>query len=140
MLQVLWRIRGRGLSAGRSHSVLVCKECRVESGLALNLEGKDWPSKKALVRFARKNWGAITSFTEVRGANRIELTVGFGVVGERSSECDTNSNQMSPVASASAVVPQQALGCYNGDVIGTSSGSVHILIWLNLKSSTVTLI
>jgi hypothetical protein len=118
----LWRIRGTGLSAGSSHKVLVCNECRVESGLALKLEGKDWPNKKALVRFAKKSLGAITSFTEVRGANRIEMIVGYGLVGERSAECDTSSNQMSPVASASAVVPQQALGCYNEDLIGTSSG------------------
>jgi len=122
----LWRITGRGMSSGISHSVTVCKECRVESGLSLNLEGKDWPSKKALVRYAKKNKGAITSFTEVRGANKIELTVGFGVLGERSSECDTNSNQMSPVASASAVVPQEALGCFNGDLIGTSAGFVAL--------------
>ncbi|XP_059485084.1 uncharacterized protein LOC132202282 isoform X2 [Neocloeon triangulifer] len=124
---VLWRISGQGLPSGRSHSVVVCKECRVESGISLQVEGKDWQSKKALVRYTKKNWGAITSFTEVRGANKLELMIGFGVPGERSSECDTNSNQMSPVASATAIVPQQALGCFNGDLVGTSYGDVYVV-------------
>ncbi|CAB3379418.1 Hypothetical predicted protein [Cloeon dipterum] len=122
---VLWRIRGQGLSGGPPITVVVSKGSGAESSLNLRMAYREWQNKKALVRFAKKSWGAITSFTEMRGANRIELIVGFGV-REQSSECDTNSTKMSPVASASAILRQQAEGCFNAALAGSNECDVYV--------------
>ncbi|KAF4527413.1 hypothetical protein B566_EDAN016249 [Ephemera danica] len=125
---VTWRITANGISHLVKHTLTVCEECRVDTDLkSITVTKRDWLSKRALLRHANKTWHALTSFTEVHGANRVELKVGYGVAGEESGDCNTSSRQQSPVASASLTQPQPSQGCLNKDSIGHNPRDVYVV-------------
>jgi hypothetical protein len=94
----------------------------VEGNFKFNLSHKIWPNKKALQRFVKREYPVLASYTEVKGANHMELKVGSVLSliqnSGRGIECNIDSLTESRVLTAYSTVQIKTEGCFHEDYIG----------------------
>jgi len=94
----------------------------VEGNFNFNVSHKIWPNKKALQRYVRREFPRFASYTEVNGANHMELKVGLVMSSGQTlgfeTECNINSLTESRVLTAYSTVQIKTEGCFNEDYIG----------------------
>lgn len=94
----------------------------VEGNLKFNFSHKRWPNKKALQRYVRREYPLLASYTEVKGANQLELKVGsvlsFSENRSLGTECNIDSLTESRVLTAYSTVQLKTEGCFHEDYIG----------------------
>jgi hypothetical protein len=94
----------------------------VEGNFNFNFSHKMWPNKKALQRYVRREYRALASYTEVKGANHMELKVGSILSLIHSPgpgiECNIDSLTESRVLTAYSTVQLKTEGCFHEDYIG----------------------
>lgn len=94
----------------------------VEGNFNFNFSHKIWPNKKALQRFVKREYSALASYTEVKGANHMELKVGSvsSLIQNPGlgTECNVDSLTESRVLTAYSTVQLKTEGCFHEDYIG----------------------
>jgi len=94
----------------------------VEGNFNFNFSHKIWPNKKALQRYVRREFPRLASYTEVKGANHMELKVGSIMSSGQNlgfgTECNIDSLTESRVLTAYSTVQIKTEGCFNEDYIG----------------------
>lgn len=94
----------------------------VEGNFRFNFLHKRWPNKKALQRYVRREYPLLASYTEVKGANHLDLKVGsalsFSQNPSHETECNIDSLTESRVLTAYSTVQLKTEGCFHEDYIG----------------------
>ncbi|KDR22251.1 hypothetical protein L798_02356 [Zootermopsis nevadensis] len=102
--------------------IVVSEGSTVEGNFNFNFSHKIWPNKKALQRFVKREYSALASYTEVKGANHMELKVGSvsSLIQNPGlgTECNVDSLTESRVLTAYSTVQLKTEGCFHEDYIG----------------------
>ncbi|XP_069676471.1 transforming growth factor beta receptor type 3-like [Periplaneta americana] len=111
--------------------ILVSEGSSVKGNFKFNLSHKMWPNKKALQRFVKREYPMLASYTEVKGANHMELRVGSILNLSQNpglgDECNINDLRESNVLTASSTVQLKTEGCFHEDYIGDNQVDVYVV-------------
>ncbi|XP_049763304.1 uncharacterized protein LOC126091983 [Schistocerca cancellata] len=121
---VNWKITTRLPNGVTVPHVMVSNGSTLESHTELNTSQHWWRNRRALQRYLHHQFKDLASYTEVQGANRIELTVGLSWPEEY---CDMQSLSESRVVSASRAVQIRTEGCFHKNYIGDNPMDVYVV-------------
>ncbi|PNF20041.1 hypothetical protein B7P43_G05816 [Cryptotermes secundus] len=111
--------------------ILVSEGSTVEGNFKFNFSHKRWPNKKALQRYVRREYPLLASYTEVKGANHLELKVGSILSLSQNpslgTECNIDSLTESRVLTAYSTVQLKTEGCFHEDYIGDNQVDVYVV-------------
>ncbi|XP_071448296.1 transforming growth factor beta receptor type 3-like [Hetaerina americana] len=122
---IKWRLHALALPQTSKLIIQVTEDSVVESNFPVQTLSANWSNKTELLQYVHSHYDAITSFTEVNGANQIDLKVGYATAGFK--ECNTNSSKKSSVVSASLAVKQKTEGCFHENYIGYNPWDVYVV-------------
>ncbi|KAJ9593196.1 hypothetical protein L9F63_015241, partial [Diploptera punctata] len=105
----------------------VSENSTVKGNFSFNFSHKAWADKKALQRYVKKEYPVLASYTEVKGANHMELKVGSVSNVNHGNECNINSPAESLVLTAFSTIQLKTEGCFNQDYIGDNQVVVYSL-------------
>ncbi|XP_068083102.1 transforming growth factor beta receptor type 3 [Anabrus simplex] len=102
--------------------VVVSEGSSVKADFPVNQSHQVWTTKKELHHYVRQQFSALASYTEVRGANLISLSIGMP-----GGQCNVHSLVESRVVSASQTVQLETEGCFHEDYIGDNPTDVYVV-------------
>ncbi|KAI0207904.1 Transforming growth factor beta receptor type 3 [Lamellibrachia satsuma] len=126
--QVTWRIRSERLDNTSRHRFWITRNSLLqkEGHMRIKVKKVTLPSEtEALLRWVRRKWQAITSFTEVPQANIIIKQI--GTESSAPSTCTISSLFNSPTTVAAYLQPQSTRGCVALANRGINNRDVHII-------------
>lgn len=126
--QVTWRIRSERLDNTSRHRFWITRNSLLqkEGHMRIKVKKVALPSETdALLRWVRRKWQAITSFTEVPQANIIIKQI--GTESSAPSTCTIRSLFSSPSIVAAYLQPQATRGCVALANRGINDRDVHII-------------
>lgn len=86
----------------------------VEANFKINVSHHWWPNKRALQRYIHKQLQVFSSYTEIKGANLITLSIG----GQwEENTCNLQGLTNSKVLTATHAIQLKAEGCFHENYV-----------------------
>ncbi|KAK3914602.1 Transforming growth factor beta receptor type 3 [Frankliniella fusca] len=146
---VTWQIKKSGCwnkEIINKVQAIVENESAVVSDFSVDVLSKTWVkriTRKSIQRYARRTFHGVASFTQVKGANTIKISVGpYGLPDDgvhqvsfrnrnKLNYCDFNSREDSKVVTASSIMPLSYEHC----VVGDSNSTKTFIVEVQLSST-----